>query len=186
MEDNPEKLKNPASLICLRYINKAISVAPDLRPFKNLVIFIQTELDLSGNCIETEIKNLSSLKYLRKLSLSSNHITELWPFPVTLEYLNLSCNHISAIPELKLPRLIYLDLSCNLLTRIEYLIPLQQLRTLYLAYNLIRDLTCLVDFPNLIEVDLEHNMLNSLDSMKGLIENEHLIVFIIKKNPAYK
>lgn len=186
MEDNLDKLKNPASLICYRYTNKAVSTAPDLKPFKNLVKFIQTELDLSGNCIETEIKNLANLKYLRKLSLSSNHISELWQFPQTLEYLNLSCNHISSMPDIKMPRLIYLDLSCNLIARIECLIPLQHLRSLYLAYNLIRDLNSLVDFPNLIEIDLEHNMLNSVSSMKSLVETENLVVFIIKKNPACK
>ena len=145
---------------------------------------MQTELDLSGNCIEGEIKELNSLKYLRKLSLSSNHISELWALPQTLEYLNLSCNHISAIPEVRLPRLIYLDLSCNLVSKIEPILQFQHLRTLFLAYNLIRELSSLVDLPNLVEVDFEHNLLTSIEAMKGLIESEKVLVFIIKKNPA--
>jgi hypothetical protein len=40
MEENPEKVKNPASLICYRYTNKAALAPPDLRPFKNLVLLI--------------------------------------------------------------------------------------------------------------------------------------------------
>jgi hypothetical protein len=36
-EENTEKIKNPASLICYRFINKAALAPPDLKPFKNLV-----------------------------------------------------------------------------------------------------------------------------------------------------
>lgn len=118
--------------------------------------------------------------------MSSNHISELWALPQTLEYLNLSCNHVSVIPEVKLPRLIYLDLSCNLIRRIESLLQFQHLRTLFLAYNLIRDLSSLVDLPNLVEVDFEHNLLSCIEAMKGLVDSEKILVFIIKKNPASK
>ena len=183
MESHSDRSKNPASLICFRYTGQAATSIPELKSYKNLVILTQAELDLSDNCIEQEIKELSTLKYLKKLSLSGNHISALWSLPKTLEYLYLSCNHISTIASLNLPRLLLLDLSCNLIANLDYFIELSHLRSLYLGYNLIRDLSKLREMKTLQEIDLEHNLIDSVDSMNHLIEAD-LLVFVIKKNPA--
>jgi internalin A len=106
----------------------------------------------------------------------------MWEFPQTLEYLNLSCNHIGSINDLKLPRLLYLDLSCNLITDLEPISALKALRSLYLGYNLIKHIIPITKLPNLLEIDLEHNLIESIDNIIPVLES-NLIVFIIKNNP---
>jgi internalin A len=183
MDSYSERHHNPASLICFRFTGQSATSFPELKHYKNLVTPTQTELDLSDNCIESEIAELSSLKYLKKLSLSCNHITDLWPLPRTLESLTLSCNHISMLPCFDLPRLQLLDLSCNLISTLAQFVHLAQLKSLFLGYNLIRDLSLLDQMPSLKEIDLEHNLIESLDTMQKLVESS-VLVFIIKNNPA--
>ena len=182
MEPFIEKINNPGSLISFRLTNQALTTLCEIKQYKNLVTFTQIELDLSGNCLTKELKELKSLKFLRKLSLSSNHISGLWDLPKTLEYLNLSCNHIS-IFSLSFPRLLYLDLSCNLIRSLTEISGLSKLRGLYLGYNLVTSLESLTNFSSLLEIDLEHNLIDSVENMSLIVESK-VLVFIIKNNPA--
>ena len=83
----------------------------DIQLFKNL-----TELDLSGNLLFQEVKELKALTFLKKLNLSNNQIDELYELPSTLEYLNLSHNMIRMVSEesaVHLKSLTCLDISNN-------------------------------------------------------------------------
>jgi len=60
-----------------------------IKDFKNLI-----ELDLSSNRIASNIEELTSLIYLKKLNLSFNSVQELSILPPNLENLNLSNNMI--------------------------------------------------------------------------------------------
>ena len=62
-------VKNPQKELILKFINKKAQKLPELSFFKNL-----RELDLSGNLLNEEIKELNSLNYLKNLNLSNNKI----------------------------------------------------------------------------------------------------------------
>ena len=183
MDLSTNKTVNPASLISFKHTNQGAYKMHDLYKYKNLVKLIQAELDLSGNCFESEIKELSSLRFLRKLSLSSNHIKELWQFPKTLEVLNVSCNHLATISELKLPRLQYLDFSCNLLTSLQGFSELPVLKSLSLGYNLLKNLEGLENMKSLMEIDIEHNLLTRTEDLNLLIRSS-VLVFVLRNNPG--
>lgn len=61
------------------------------------------------------------LKFLKRLILSGNNITELWPLPKTIEYLNISGNNIISLDVTipSLDRLITLDITGNNIFSIE-------------------------------------------------------------------
>ena len=102
---------------------------------------------------------------------------------MTIEYLNLSCNHIEQVPELNLPRLVYLDISCNLISSLNSFSFLTALRSLSISYNLIKSIEEISKMMNLFEIDIEHNLIDSIQDFMPLFE-DHLLVFIIKNNPA--
>lgn len=183
MEPYVDRMSNPASLICFRYTNQGATSIPEIRNFKNLVMPNQTELDISENCLTQEVSELSYLKYLKKLTISSSHLMNFWNFPKTLEYLNISCNHIAELPQIALPRLQFLDISCNYVTELQGLSALSALRTLLCGYNLISSLEFLRSMNNLVEVDLEHNLIGSVEKFAVLMESG-VLAFVVRNNPA--
>lgn len=68
-------------------MNRKVTHLNEISKFRNL-----TELDVDGNLLQNEVPELRKLAFLKKLSLASNQITEMWHFPQTLELLNLSGN----------------------------------------------------------------------------------------------
>lgn len=70
-----------------------------------------------------------------------------------------------------------------MITDLQRLIGLSSLKTLLCGYNMIRDLKFLESLPNLVEVDFEHNLISSVESMMVLLESE-VLIFVIKNNPA--
>ncbi|OMJ96174.1 hypothetical protein SteCoe_357 [Stentor coeruleus] len=178
MEPYIDRMNNPASLICFRYTNQGATSIPEIKNFKNL-----TELDISENCLTQEVSELSCLKYLKKLTISSSHLMNFWNFPRTLEYLNISCNHIAEIPEIILPKLQFLDISCNYVTELQGLSELSALRALFCGYNLISSLEFLKSMSNLVEVDLEHNLICDVEKFSPLMDSD-VLAFVVRNNPA--
>ena len=163
--------------------HQGVKVLPNIKKLLNIVIFIKTELNLSGNCFTEEIKELFQLKLLKKLNLESNHIQMIWNLPTSLESLNLSCNHIKSLNGLeKLENLLNLDLSCNIIDSLRNLESLNHLQSLYLGYNILENIEPIKNLKTMIEIDMEHNLLNSLSNFMPLIESS-VIIFIIKNNP---
>jgi len=73
-------------------------------------------LDISGNLLQTEISELKQLQFLKKLNLSNNQISELYPLPHNLEALNISHNLLKRLnPDVTglLKNLTTLDVSSN-------------------------------------------------------------------------
>ena len=59
-----------------RFVNKKATEIGELAQFKNL-----QELDLSGNLLKEEVRELSCLNFLKRLNLSNNQIEEAWTVP---------------------------------------------------------------------------------------------------------
>ncbi|MCD4817634.1 MAG: leucine-rich repeat domain-containing protein, partial [Candidatus Cloacimonetes bacterium] len=108
-----------------------------------------------------DISILKEIKFLTKLSLYSNQITNLEP-----------------LKELK--NSIELDLSGNQITDIEPLKELKNLTALWLQDNKIVDLKPLKELRNLIELYLSENQITNLESLKELKE---LRVLYLTRNP---
>jgi len=126
-----------------------------------------------------------SLRFLKKLVLSSNSITRLTYLPVTLENLNLSNNNIFSLEGLeKLTRLYILDISCN---QVESLKPLQNcssIRCLYASHNRVSSMQGLERHPQLLEVELEGNQIVKRESLESLNINTAICVVNLKGNPV--
>lgn len=133
--------------------------------------------------MDQEQPGLFKLSTVKSLNLSLNHVQVLYPLPNCLEILNLSCNHIKDLSMLNaLNRLKHLDISCNLVSDLTPLKDLKSLRTLLVAFNLLRDLNAVEFFVQIVDVDFEHNKIDSLDMVQGLLRRK-FIVFICKNNP---
>lgn len=59
-----------------RFVNKKATKIGEIAQFKNL-----QELDLSGNLLKEEVRELSCLNFLKRLNLSNNQIEEAWTVP---------------------------------------------------------------------------------------------------------
>jgi len=70
------EVKNPQIFIQFRFNDRKATEINDIRLFKNL-----TQLDISGNLLAQEIKELNELVFLRKLNISNNTITEMYMLP---------------------------------------------------------------------------------------------------------
>jgi Leucine-rich repeat (LRR) protein len=64
----------------------------EIQKFRNL-----TDLDLSGNLLQSEVPELKKLTFLKKLSIAENKIQSMWSLPSTLEFLNISHNLLSEL-----------------------------------------------------------------------------------------
>lgn len=70
---------------------------------------------MSGNQLRQPVDELLSLAFLKKLTLSYNDLSDVWPLPPQLETLVVSHNKLSGLGE-NIPRLIglkALDISYN-------------------------------------------------------------------------
>lgn len=61
------EVKNPPSLITFRFVSRGVTELSEIQKFRNL-----TELDVSGNKLTSEVKELHRLSFLKKLSISNN------------------------------------------------------------------------------------------------------------------
>ena len=103
------EIPTPTAYVTLAWTHRSAASLPGLRAFKNL-----TELDLAGNKLSDPLPDLHHLRYLRKLTLTSNSLASLWSFPVSLEHLNLAHNRLVSLSPLQsLLHLHTLDVSFN-------------------------------------------------------------------------
>lgn len=73
-------------------MSRGVTELTEIQKFRNL-----TELDVSGNKLTSEVKELHRLSFLKKLSISNNQIERMWLLPATLEVLNISHNKIQSL-----------------------------------------------------------------------------------------
>ncbi|TNN19777.1 Protein flightless-1 isoform 2 [Schistosoma japonicum] len=183
----PNGIEKAKGLLALNLSNNQIAlISPDL--------FVQcTELmflDLGNNKLENLPAQLRRCCSLQQLILCNNPLRHAQLRSVTalkqLEVLNLSGTErrVDNIPnELdRLERLIELDLSCNLLTKIpEPVLLLRNLRKLHLAHNELSDLSTLTgDWPRLEYLNLSYNQLTHLPT--GLIRLSCLRKLYVNNN----
>lgn len=89
-----QDVKNPQKLMSFRFANKNVTKLNEICLFKNL-----QELDVSGNCLQQQVKELKELNFLKRLNLSNNQISEAWILPQSIEILNLSYNSIRMLTQ---------------------------------------------------------------------------------------
>lgn len=61
------EIQNPQRFMTFRFVNKKATKIGEIAQFKNL-----QELDLSGNLLKEEVRELSCLNFLKRLNLSNN------------------------------------------------------------------------------------------------------------------
>lgn len=132
------------------------------------------------------IPELFSLKFLKKLNLANNRISELWQVPEQVENLNVSCNFITELNGgfLTLKRLQNLDISSNCIKGISELRGLSGLKCLYASSNKISSLEGLQGLSQLIELDLNHNLIEKREDLAILGANDSIVVVSIENNPV--
>lgn len=165
-----------------RFVNQKATKLTEISSFKNL-----QELDLSGNLLQEQVKELQRLNFLKRLSLSNNKITEMWELPQSLEIVNLSCNFIKKLSKetcKKMKNVTTLDIQNNKLESLENFDYLQRLKRLLAKNNYVRDLSPVQSIVNIFEIDLEANAVDSHIDFINLIKGKHdLIVFNLHRNP---
>ncbi|OMJ91027.1 hypothetical protein SteCoe_6489 [Stentor coeruleus] len=174
-------VKNPSALVSLQLCNKEKKNLIGIEKFKNLA-----ELDISGNYLINHVPELASLKFLKKLNLSNNQITEVWPIPSQCENLSLSYNKITHLNSVfqSLIKLHTLDISNNLLTSIQGLCSLEALKCLYANNNKISTVKGVEMFKQLLELDLSNNNLKTREDISSLNFNSNIVVISIEENPV--
>lgn len=143
-------------------------------------------MDISGNYLINHVPELSSLKFLKKLNLSNNKITEVWPIPPQCENLCLSYNKITHLNSVfqSLIKLHTLDISNNLLTSIQGLSNLEALKCLYANNNKISTVKGVEMLKQLLEFDLSNNNLKTREDISSLNFNSNIVVISIEDNPV--
>ncbi|CAG9322141.1 unnamed protein product [Blepharisma stoltei] len=177
---NLSDIAKPSALVSLLWANRDETELNGIEKFKNLA-----ELDISGNYLSSEVTQLLSLKYLKKLILSNNHIEALWPLPATIENLNISDNLLVTIQPsiLLLTRLHTLDIGHNNLVSLRSLSNLTNLKCLYAAYNKIENLQGLERLNYLIELEVEGNLITKKSDVDCLNINSSISVVNLRHNP---
>ena len=141
---------------------------------------------MSGNGLEAIPEELFKLKYLRRLNMSFNLVSEWDDVPMHLEGLSLSNNKISDITGYltQMQRLIFLDLSNNCLTMITPLDRVPTLQFLYLRNNRISECRELANLKDLQEVDLQGNLISAWEDVKYLEYCSELVILNLQANPV--
>lgn len=143
---------------------------------------------MSENNFKFAIPNLSNIKFLKRLNLAYNQLSEFWNFPENLEILvlnsNLICSFASNLGHFK--KLTTLDLSCNMLCDISALSEIKTLKYLFLKSNHIINSSPLLKLTNLCELDLESNEISDLQDLKKWEHAGSIAVLNIKGNPAIR
>ena len=155
-----------------------------INQFKNL-----GELDISGNLLTSEIPELKQLQFLKKLNLSNNSISELYPLPPNLEILNLSYNqlkHLNSEVTQQLKNLTTFDVSNNGLADLEGVQNLRRLKRLLARNNMISRLQPVGEIVALVEIDLENNPIEGgYSEVLGIMGNKKdLLVINLKLTPV--
>ena len=143
-------VKNPQKLMSFRFVNRKATKISEISLFKNL-----TELDLSGNLLQEQVKELASLNFLKRISLCNNKIHELWLLPRSIEILNLSSNLIKKMPEeasKRLKNITTIDISNNKLESLDNFQYMHRIKRLLAKNNFVRELTPLQSIQNIFEI----------------------------------
>ena len=132
-------------------------------------------LDLSNNAID-RISIAYDLPSLKELDLSYNGFEEfpgIFKHMPNLEALHISNNKLSKLPQMKLPYLEHMDLSCNELNNLNGIDINESLKTLNIRGNRISDLYPLIKgnfYQNLFELDISDNPLSKESYLEALPE----------------
>ncbi|KAK2963121.1 putative flagellar associated protein [Blattamonas nauphoetae] len=142
-----------------------------------------------------EISAVEQLEDLLYLDVSYNNITDLSFYPLILEVLHASHNHltsfisfnapmlteldlshneISSISDLHLPCLRYLDLSNNNLKNTKFVQSLPALRHLNLSHNELTAIPPIMTHPDLDTLNLSFNKLSNLGNLVQLFSLRNL------------
>eukprot|EP00347_Sterkiella_histriomuscorum_P007677 403347996 len=178
------EVKNPSMFISWRFCDKKLTDLKDIGQFKNL-----TDLDISGNLLQTEVVELKQLQFLKKLNLSNNQISEIYPLPHNLEYLNLSSNQIKCVNSevsIHLKNLTTLDITNNQVDNIEGIQHMKRLKRLIAKNNQIQSLDLLKDITTIIEIDLENNPIEDIKELfSGIAFKKDILVLNLKMTPLF-
>ena len=115
------------------------------------------------------IPPLTKFKDLKSISFRQNHITEITNLTSsTLQEVDLYDNRISNISGFDAtPNLVTLDLSFNVIRKIEHLEKLTKLQTLYLVSNKISVIENL-NFDSLVYLELGDNRIRDISGLEGV------------------
>lgn len=135
------------------------------------------------------IANISTLKFLKRLNLSYNQISEIWNFPESLEILLLNSNLISnclndSLKSLK--NLTTLDLSHNMICDVSPLSQITTLKYLFLKNNHLNQCSSLFSLVNLCELDIESNEISAISELKCWEKHNNITIINAKGNPVIK
>ena len=145
---------------------------------------MQIELDISGNLLKEVVKELSGLKFLKKLNLSYNDIEEMWPIPSKIETLVISHNKLRKIwmNSETLTNLKILDISFNKISDCDGLQYLSKVQILNVPNNEISTLNHFSNLLSMKECDLRFNKIVSWESMKALCNLKSLKIVMLEGN----
>lgn len=108
------------------------------------------------------------------LSCSSASLSSIPQLPASLTHLDLHDNHIETLDYTNLQRLIFLDLSYNLISGIDTAVSqLQSVQYLNISDNQVQvlPLTLLCDLPQLAHLNLAHNLISEINfTLNGTAE----------------
>ena len=149
-------------------MSRKVTHLKEISRFRNL-----TELDVNGNLLQSEVPELCSLPFLKKLNLSGNQIQEMWALPKTLEILNISFNCLKKLNMAvmrTLCNLSTLEISNNGVESLEGLEYVSRLKRLIARNNQIQDLSPVNSLRLVIEMDLENNPIDSAASILRAVQ----------------
>lgn len=129
------------------------------------------QIDLSGNRVE-DVSPLCKLSHVLSLNLASNSITSIdsWA-PEDLQhllFLDLSGNHLTALPTLHMPALRRANLGKNEIASCELFEGHATLKSLVLSENKLTSVMGLGGMPQLETLELGQNSLQNLEGLQGL------------------
>lgn len=127
---------------------------------------------------------LQGALHLKRLAAGNNQIRRIENLPAGLEGLELSGNLLEKIEGLeRLERLKYLDLSRNKIGEIEGLEGNKELVVIRLGQNRIRTAAGLEHLQRLKRLDLSANLLSAFADIRPLSLNSRLKVLLLASNP---
>lgn len=143
---------------------------------------------LTANFSYNQISSLSALhrhRFLTKLLLDYNNISEITGLEqcTQLKHLSLRRNKIRNIERIDTLPLQHLDLSGNLITRIENIQHNRGLASLDLSSNSIRSLEGIEDHPMLTTINLEGNQIMDVKELRWLVNLPLLSSLDLLRNP---
>ena len=147
----------------------------NIEPLKNLVNLEELSIEFKTIVDISPIKDLVKLK---KLCLIGNRVSDLTPLKklINLEELDLSNNsilsNIEPIGNLTNLKKLYLD--TNRIKNVDALKPLKSLIRLTLDWNNITDISSLEDMKELEYFSATNNQINSIDALKNATKLEAL------------